>query len=171
MSTADCKALLVARYPATQAKEWKREAKFNNVMECEVRRFVHPTVGTVWVNEDYREVVTNERDFYVRQPKTFTASDFYFSAVPYDDGMPFPASALINLVYKDYFDEHGYMDSVHLEHTVKAFYPKGLLCSEEMEAVFAVEEDLSIETIREMFIQAGFLTSPAFDSLVQESME
>ncbi|MDT8925028.1 hypothetical protein RBE51_19755 [Pseudomonas taiwanensis] len=171
MSTADCKALLVARYPDTQAKEWKRQAKFNNVMECEIRRFAHPTVGTVWVNEDYREVVTNERDFYIRQPKTFVASDFYFSIQPYDEGDFGSASAIVSLVYKDYFDEHGYMDSVHLEHTVKAFYPKGLRCREDMEAVFAIEEDLTLDAIRESFLQAGFLTSPAFEALIQESME
>jgi len=170
MSTADCKALLVARYPATQAKEWKREAKFNNVMECEIRRFVHPTVGTVWVNEDYREVTTNERDFYVRQPKTFAAPEFYFSVQPYDEGDFISASATVNLVYKDYFDEHGYMDSVHLEHTVKAFYPKGLRCREDMEAVFVIEEKLTLDAVREKFLQAGFLPSAALDALVQESM-
>lgn len=170
MSTADCKALLVARYPATQAREWKREAKFNNVMACEIRRFVHPTVGTVWVNEDYEEVITNERDFYVRQPKTFMASDFYFSAQPYDDEGMVAASASVSMVYKDYFDEHGCMDSVHLEHTVKAFYPKGLLCREDMEAVFAIQEDLNLDAIREKFLQSGFLASAALDALVQESM-
>lgn len=52
MSTADCKAILVPRYPATQAKEWKRESKYKNALEQDVRRFRHSSVGLAYIADN-----------------------------------------------------------------------------------------------------------------------
>lgn len=168
MSTADCKALLVKQYPNTQIKEWKRESKFKNVVGIEIRVFKHPTVGQVFVNEHRAEIGTDAQDMSFRKPSSFTAQEFYFS-ITMSDGVDFefPANALVSIVHKPFFDAEGFLDEVSLETVLNPLFPKDIECYEEMEAVFAIDEEYSFEELRAKFIEAGFCPSEALDKLIR----
>lgn len=160
MSTADCRELLVKNYPATSEKEWKRESKFKNLLEDEIRRFRHPVVGVVLINEDRGQISVDAMDMFFRPHNSFQASDFYFSVMPYDDGQR------LYLAEKRMFDADGEMEDVHHQWVVKSFLPKGMKFDEEMEGVFSIETSLTIEAIREKFVEAGFHPSDALDAEV-----
>jgi hypothetical protein len=159
MSTEDCKALLVKEYPHTSEKEWKREAKFKNLMEDEIRRFRHPVVGAVLINEDREEISINDQDMFFRPHNSFQPQDFYFTITPYDD------YHRLYLAEKRMFDAEGAVEDVHVEWIVKSFLPKkGMKFDECMESVFDIKTKLSIEEIRAAFLQAGFHPSEALDA-------
>jgi hypothetical protein len=160
MSTEDCRELLVNLYPHTAEKEWKREAKFKNILEDEVRRFRHPVVGVVLVNEDRAAVSVDGMNMFFRPHNSFQASDFYFSVMPYDDGQR------LYLAEKRMYDADFEMEDVHHHQAVKSFLPKGMKFDEEMEAVFSIKTKLPIEGIREKFVEAGFHPSEALDAEV-----
>lgn len=168
MSTADCKDLLVKHYPQTLAKEWKRESKYLNFNEHEIRRFRHPVAGLVLVNEYRQTISTDEVDLEFRQKSSLMAQDFYFCVVM-NTGSDFPAQAFVSIVYRPFFDAEGYMDSIHLESVMEKLFPRGIECYEEMESVFAVEEELPLDSIMEKFTKAGFVSSQDFDRLIRQS--
>ena len=167
MSTEDCKALLVKQYPATLIKEWKRESKFKNVVGTEIRVFKHPVVGQVFVNESRAEIGTDTQDMSYRKPSSFTAREFYFS-ITMSDGVDFdfPANALVSIVHKPFFDAEGLLDEVSLETLLDPLFPEGVGCYEEMEAVFAIEDEYSFEELQAKFIEAGFCPSEKLDALI-----
>jgi len=160
MSTADCKAILVKHYPHTSVKDWKREAKFRNLLEDEIRRFRHPEVGVVLVNEDRKEISVDEKNMFYRPHNSFQPQDFYFCVTPYDD------YHRLYLAEKRMYDADGEMEDVHHEWIVKSILPKGMKYDEEMEAVFSIETTLSTEAIRDKFVEAGFHPSEALDAEV-----
>jgi hypothetical protein len=161
MSTEDCKAILVKHYPQTAEKEWKREAKFKNLMEDEIRRFRHPAVGTVLINEDREEISVNDKDMFYRPHNSFAPQDFYFTITPYDD------YHRLYLAEKRMYDVDGEMEDVHVEWIVKSFLPKkGMKFDECMESVFDIETKLSVDEIRDAFLQIGFHPSEKLDAEV-----
>jgi hypothetical protein len=165
MSTEDCRALLVQKYPQTLAKDWRRESKFRNINGNEIRRFKHLKVGTVFVNEHYREIATDDLEVGYRKPSSFTAPEFYFS-ITMNEGDDFPAHALVTLALKSFFDANGVIDCIHLESAVKTLFPKGINAYEEMESVFCIDEELTFEELQAKFIEAGFCPSEKLDSLI-----
>jgi hypothetical protein len=168
MSTEDCKALLVKQYPHTLIKEWKRESKFKNVVGTEIRVFKHPTVGQVFVNESRAEIGTDPQDMSYRKPSSFTAQEFYFSITMSDgEEFEFPATALVSIVHKPFFDTEGLLDEVSLETLLEPLLPKDIECYEEMDAVFAIHDELSFEELQAKFIEAGFCPSEALDNLIR----
>lgn len=160
MSTADCKAILVKHYPETAVKDWKREAKFRNLLEDEIRRFRHPVVGVVLVNEGRSEISVDDKNMFYRPHNSFQPQDFYFSVMPYDD------SNRLYLAEKRTYDADGVMQDVHHQWIVESFLPKGMKFDEAMEAVFSIETSLSTEAIRDKFVEAGFHPSEALDAEV-----
>jgi hypothetical protein len=154
MSTADCKELLVDEYPHTKAKDWKRTAKYLNSFDEEIRVFAHPHVGTVFVDEEEGEVITDSTFFKTRQKSALKPSDFYFSI---DSSHEMGDQIQVYLVLKDYFDKHGYFESTHLENAVKGFFPKPLKCEEEMEACFAIYSITDPNVLKQMFLDSGFV--------------
>ena len=165
MSTEDCKAILVEQYPQTMAKDWKRESKFLNVDGNEIRRFKHPEVGSVLVNEHYRRITTDELEFGFRKLSSLTAQEFYF-CITMSNGEDFPAHAMVSLAYKPFFDAEGFLDDTSLESAVEKLFPKGIECYEEGESVFCIDEELSFEVIQAKFIEAGFCPSGKLDALI-----
>lgn len=154
MSTADCKELLVEAYPDTKTKDWKRTSKYHNGFDVEIRVFTHPVVGTVFVNEDEGEVITDSTFFETRQKSAMKPSDFYFIV---DSSHDMGDQIQVFLVLRDYFDKHGYLESTHVENAVKGFFPKGLECEEEMEACFAIYSVTDPEVLKQMFVDSGFV--------------
>ena len=166
MSTADCKSLLDALYPSTQAKEWKREAKFRNLLEDEIRRFCHPVVGTVLINADREQISIDDQDMFFRPHNSFQAQDFYFTITPYDD------YHRLYLAERRMFDADGEMEDVHHDWVVRSLLPKkGMKFDECMEAVFDIDTKLSTEEIRAAFVQAGFAPSEALDAFVHSAYD
>jgi hypothetical protein len=166
MNSADCKALLVKKYPETLIKEWKRETKYSNVSGITIRIFRHPVVGKVFV-EGYRsDITTDENDFYVRKPSSFSASEFYFSIIM-SDGEDFPANALVWFAHKPFFDANGYLDEVSLDSIMETLIPDDMECYEEADAMFAIHDEHSFETLQAMFIAAGFSPSERLAALVR----
>jgi hypothetical protein len=161
MSTADCQKLLVKHFPETSEKEWKRERKFKNIFEDDIRRFRHPVVGSVLINEDREQISVDDQDMFFRPHNSFQPQDFYFTITPYDD------YHRLYLAEKRMFDADGEMEDVHHEWIVKSFLPKkGMKFDECMEAVFDIETKLSIDDIRSAFLQAGFHASEVLDAVV-----
>lgn len=154
MSTADCKDLLVEEYPSTQAKEWKRTAKYLNGWDEEIRVFTHPVVGTVFVDEEEGHTMTDPTFFATRQKSALNASDFYFSI---DSSHDCGDQIQVYLVLKDYWDKHGHVESIHVQNAVKGFFPKGLECDEEMEACFAIYSITDPEVLKQKFLDSGFI--------------
>lgn len=173
MSTADCKSLLVEHYPETLAKEWKRESKFKNVFEEEVRRFRHPKAGVVLVCENRNKVSTDGMNLLFRMHSTYTASDFYFTVVmTTEDDFDWPhVKANVWVGYKHSRDNELYDDDLHWEWVMRSFFPKGIKMQESMECCFEIEEDLTKTQLEEMFLAAGFQTSTLFDQVVLESLD
>lgn len=165
MSTADCKSLLVSHYPGTLAKDWKRETKYLNFTQDEIRRFQHPVAGSVYVDEDRQEISASDDSLQFRQATKLKAEDFYFS-VSMCHGQDAPCWAFVSIVHRHHFDTEGFMDSIHLEHVVKKFYPKGIDCYEEQESVFVIDDEIPAAELIAKFIQAGFVASEALDSLI-----
>lgn len=165
MSTSDCKSLLVSHFPGTLAKEWKRETKYLNFSEDEIRRFKHPVVGSVYVDEDRQEISASDDSLQFRQASKLKAEDFYFS-VSMCHGQDAPCWALVSIVHRHHFDTEGFMDSIHLEHVIKKFYPKGIECYEEQESVFGIDEEIPAAELTDKFIKAGFVASQALDNLI-----
>jgi hypothetical protein len=160
MSSADCKALLVEEYPDTKTKEWKRTSKYLNGFDEEIRVFTHPVVGSVFVNEEEGDVITDSTFFATRQKSALKASDFYFSI---DSSHDMGDQIQVYLVLKDYYDKHGHIESTHVEHAVKPLFPKGLECEEEMEACFAIFSVTDPEVLKQMFLESGFAHAPIME--------
>jgi hypothetical protein len=165
MSTAACKALLAKNFPHTVLKDWKRETKYLNFEQVEIRRFAHQTVGQVYVDEDREEISLNDHSLQFRSLSMLTAQDFYFNVTMCEEDQA-PCAAFVSLVHRFHFDTEGFMDSVHLWDAVRRFLPKGIDCSEEMESVFAIDNDLSKEDLIEKFVAAGFVPSESLDNLI-----
>ncbi|WP_274644221.1 hypothetical protein [Pseudomonas serbica] len=161
MSTADCKELLVEAYPDTKAKEWKRTAKYLNGFDVEIRVFAHPVVGTVFVDEEEGEVITDPTYFETRQKSALKPSDFYFSI---DSSHDCDDQLQVYLVLKDFYDKYGHVESTHLHNAVKGFFPKGLECDEEMEACFAIYSITDPEELKQMFLDSGFAYATFMES-------
>lgn len=165
MSSSDCKSLLVSHFPATLAKDWKRETKYLNFSGDEIRRFKHPVAGSVYVDEDRQEVSASDDSLQFRQATKLMAEDFYFS-VSMCHGHDAPCWALVSFVHRHHFDTEGFMDSIHLEHVIKKFYPKGIECYEEQESVFVIEDEIPAAELITKFTQAGFVASEGLDNLI-----
>lgn len=166
MSTENCKALLKAKFPDTQVKDWKRQAKFLNFDGVEIRKFFHPTVGSVFVNEDRREISENDVEIGYRKLSSLTAQDFYFS-ITMNSGDDFPAHALVSMVFKPFFDDCGLLDCIHLEAAVEKLLPKDIEMYEEMESVFCIDDEFTFDELQAKFIEAGFCPSEKLDALVR----
>lgn len=173
MSTADCKTLLVQHYPHTQLKDWKRESKFKSALEDEIRRFRHPQIGAVLVNEDRETIGTDELAIEFRMHSTYNPADFYVSIVmlPEEDAnFNMGAKAHVWVTYKDSFEKQDGSDDIHWSWLVKPFYPKGLHCDDAMERCFEVMEDLTEAQLRQKFLDAGFLFNDTFDANVRSDL-
>lgn len=160
MSTADCKELLVEEYPSTKAKEWKRTSKFINPWDQEIRVFVHPVIGTVFVEEEDGAIITEAERFEVQQKSALTVSDFYFSI---DSSHDAGDQIQVFIYLKKYFDMHGHIDSVHVGNVVKPFFPKDLEFDEEMESCFAIYSIQDTEVLKQKFLDSGFTHHALFD--------
>jgi hypothetical protein len=165
MSTENCRALLVQKYPQTLAKDWKRESKFLNIFGNEIRRFHNSVVGSVLVDEQYRDFSTDELDIAYRKASSFSAHEFYFS-ISMNTGDDFPGHAMVTLALKEYFDKKGGLDCIHLGASVLKLAPKGVHMHEEMASVFCIDEELSFEVLQAKFIEAGFCPSEKLDTLM-----
>lgn len=166
MSTADCKTLLAVHFPTTQAKEWKREAIFRNLLEDEIRRFRHPVVGAALINADREQISINDQDMFFRPHNSFQPQDFYFTITPYDD------YHRLYLAERRMFDADGEMEDIHHDWVVRSLLPKkGMKFDECMEAVFDIDTKLSIDEIRAAFVQAGFVPSETLDAFVKSAYD
>lgn len=174
MSTEDCRALLVGHYPATKPKDWKRESKFKSVFDYEIRRFRHPVVGVVLVNEERASISTDELAVEFRMRTSYTASDFYFFVVmiPEEEAdCHLGAKANVWVTYKHSFEQQDGSDDIHWSSIFRPFYPKGIHCDDAMECCLEIREDLTEEQIREKFLAAGFLTNATFDANVRSDLD
>lgn len=165
MSTADCKSLLVSHFPATLAKDWKRETKYLNFNETEIRRFKHPVAGSVYVDEDRQEISLTDAPLQFSQASKLKAEDFYFS-ISMCHGHDAPCWAVASIVHRHHFDTEGCLDSIHLEHLVEKFLPRGLSCSEEQESIFAIDDEFSAAELVAKFTEAGFVPSAKLDKFI-----
>ena len=164
MSTADSKALLVEHFPGTAAKDWRREAKYKNFQDEEIRRFRHPVAGVVFI-DDEGEIATSDDYIYFCQASKLTAGDFYFS-ISMCYGQDAPCQAMVSIVHRPFFDSEGFMDSIHLGHVMERLFPKSVSCCEEMESAFSIDEEFTAEELNTLFTTAGFAPSEALDQLV-----
>lgn len=172
MSTENCKALLVHTYPETLAKDWKRESKFKNVLEDDVRRFRHPSVGVAFVRECRAEVGTDDQAFEFKMASTYVASDFYFSVAIIPNSWNEPnVTAQVWIAYRHSFDLIPEVYSVHWEVIVEKFYPEGIKLSESMESCFEICERLTKGEITQKFLDAGFVLSTQLDEHVREAID
>lgn len=165
MSTADCKSLLVSRFPGTVAKDWKRETKYLNFNETEIRRFKHPVAGSVYVDEDRQEISLTDAPLQFSQASKLKAEDFYFS-ISMCHGQDAPCWAVASIVHRYHFDTEGCLDSIHLEHLVEKFFPRDVSCCEEQESIFAIDEEFSAAELIEKFTKAGFIPSSELDNFI-----
>jgi hypothetical protein len=165
MSTADSKNLLVEQFPGTSAKEWKRETKYKNYLDEEVRRFRHPVAGVVYIDDDGNSSTDDDYIGFCQASK-LKADDFYY-CISMIEGDGAPCWAMASLVHRPFFDSEGYMDSIHLGHLMERLFPKDIECNEEAESAFSIEEELPLDELKAKFTAAGFVFSEALDRLVQ----
>ena len=171
MSTADCKEMLMTKFPSTSVKEWKRISKFKNYGDTVIREFEHPVVGKVFVHEDWSEVITDPRNFEVRRPKDLVPQDFIFGVVAlpssYRQKYPDEPHAIAFFTYKDAWEaKDGF--SYHLEHALRASWPKGIKINEACECEFEIREEFSHEELIARFTASGFLYRQDLDDTIAE---
>lgn len=170
MSTADCKVLLAEHYSGTLAKDWKRESKYKNALEQDVRRFVHPASGVAYlVDNGWNEVGKDGEQFEFKMASTYTVSDFYFGVVvlPADHE---PVTAQIWVAYKHSFDRIPEADDIHWEWLMKKWLPKDLNIDESMESCFEITDRLTKAEIIQRFSDSGFTHSHKFDAHIHEAI-
>lgn len=167
MSTADCKGLLVQSYPETTVTQWKRLTKFKNMHEQDIRVFIHPEAGKVWINECERSLSTDAASIVYAQASALTAADFYvaFGDNP-DDGIL--DGPWVMAVYRPFFDKHGHFESIHLSGVMERIYPKELIFGEDEEATFGIYQDIPLTEVKRLFREAGFVLDEKVQALFDE---
>jgi hypothetical protein len=163
MSTADCKELLVRIFPKTLGKDWKREKKFVNHQQIEVRIFRHPQLGPAYVIEDDDEVSLDGTTHDVQQVSALRAGDYLVWAKQLE-----PGCIHAFVVHKGYFAAHGQAEDAELAVSLAAFFPKQLKHVDELEGgCFRIRETSDQQAVMTAFLDSGFGHSEAFSRHIE----
>ncbi|MHD0644198.1 hypothetical protein ACYPKM_01010 [Pseudomonas aeruginosa] len=164
MSSEECKELLSEEFPGTNEKDWKRVTKYKNHHGEEVRQFRHPEVGDVWVvDEDDELVVHRQKNVSSAFKKGELSPADYMFSVAKDTFSPL---ACISFTLKVFYDANGHMYDQH-DAAPGSFLPKSWGAGEEMEGVWSVASEISLDDVIRELLKLGFQRSDAFDELTE----
>lgn len=90
---------------------------------------------------------------------TLKASDFVFAVL--EEG----ESLVVAVVTKEFWDGNHCLDDRGAPDDLKAHWPADIGMFEDAESVFQVEEDFTLEEVRDKFLAAGLIHQPLLEDL------